>query len=189
MQKQGLSRRQMVAIEDAKTALELSTISPLEETSKVTFRHLAMLAQTKSNDEDVWNSLGLAGNVSQSMIDRLERMRTWIQSQHFPAELRITILEEPDLESVGRLDDENLAILPPLISVLEVAEWEASSIQSTISNAAKSQDMSPRHAYRALYLCIMGTERGPRLPTILAELDQSAVVNLLRACLEESVEP
>ena len=189
MQKQGLSRRQMVAIEDAKTALELSTISPLEETSKVTFRHLAMLAQTKSNDEDVWSSLGLAANVSQSMIDRLDRMRTWIQSRHFPDELRITILKEPDAEAVGRLDDENLAILPPLISVLEVVEWEASSIQSTISNAAKSQDMSPRHAYRALYLCIMGTERGPRLPTILAEIDQSAVVNLLRACLEESVEP
>ena len=189
MQKEGLSRRQLVAIEDAKTALELSLISPLEETSKVTFRHLAMLAQTKSNDEDVWNSLGLGGNVAQSMIDRLERMRTWIQSRHFPDELRITILEEPDMEAVGRLDGENLAILPTLIEALEACDWDASSIQSTISNTAKSQDMSPRHAYRALYLCIMGTERGPRLPTILAELDQSAIVNLLRACLDESVEP
>ncbi len=189
MQKQGLSRRQMVAIEDAKTALELSTISPLEETSKVTFRHLAMLAQTKSNDGDVWISLGLADNVSQSMIGRLDRMRTWIQSRHFPDELRITILEEPDVEAVGRLDDENLAILPTLIEALDACEWDTPSIQSTVSNAAKSQDMSPRHAYRALYLCIMGTERGPRLPTILAELDQSTIVNLLRACLEESVEP
>ena len=189
MQKEGLSRRQTVAIEDANTALELSLISPLEETSKVTFRHLAMLAQTKSNDEDVWNSLGLAGSVAQSMIDRLDRMRTWIQSRHFPDELRITILEEPDVEAVGRLDGENLAILPTLVEALEACEWDASSIQSTISNTAKSQDMSPRHAYRALYLCIMGAERGPRLPTILTELDQSTIVNLLRACLEESVEP
>ena len=189
MQKQGLSRRQMVAIEDAKTALELSLISPLEETSKVTFRHLAMLAQTKSNDEDVWISLGLAGNVAQSMIDRLDRMRTWIQSRHFPDELRITILEEPDVEAVGRLDDENLAILPTLIEALEACEWDASSIQSTISNVAKSQDMSPRHAYRALYLCIMGTERGPRLPTILSEVDHSTIVNLLRACFAQSEEP
>ena len=189
MQKEGLSRRQMVAIEDAKTALELSLISPLEETSKVTFRHLAMLAQTKSNDEDVWISLGLAGNVAQSMIDRLDRMRTWIQSRHFPDELRITILEEPDVEAVGRLDDENLAILPRLIEALEACEWDASSIQSTISNVAKSQDMSPRHAYRALYLCIMGTERGPRLPTILSEVDHSTILNLLRACYAQSEEP
>ncbi|CAI8335037.1 MAG: Lysine--tRNA ligase [Candidatus Poseidoniaceae archaeon] len=189
MKKEGLSRRQMVAIEDAKTALELSLISPLDETSKVTFRHLAMLAQTKSKDDDVWTSLGLKANVSQSMIDRLERMRTWTQSRHFPDELRITILEKPDVAAVECLDDENLAILPTLIEGLEACEWDASSIQSTISTTAKSQDVSPRHAYRALYLCIMGTERGPRLPTILAELDQSAIVNLLRACLEESLEP
>ena len=100
MQKEGLSRRQIVAIEDARTALQLSLISPPEETSKVTFRHLAMLAQTKSRDDDVWTSLGLKGNVSQSMIGRLERMRTWIQSRHFPDELRITILKEPNSDAV-----------------------------------------------------------------------------------------
>ena len=116
-------------------------------------------------------------------------MRTWIQSRHFPDELRITILEEPDVEAVGRLDDENLAILPTLIEALEACEWDASIIQSTISNAAKSQDMSPRHAYRALYLCIMGTERGPRLPTILSEVDHSTIVNLLRACFAQIEEP
>jgi len=188
MEKEGLSRRQTVAIEDAKTALELSLISPLEETSKVTFRHLAMLAQTKSKDEDVWVSLGLEGNVSQSMIDRLERMRTWTQSRHFPDELRITILDEPDEDAVVLLDDDNLAILPTLIEALGVCEWDASGIQSTISNSAKSLEISPRHAYRALYLCIMGAERGPRLPTILAELDQAAIVNLLSACLESRIE-
>ncbi len=184
MQKEGLSRRQMVAIEDARTALQLSLISPLEETSKVTFRHLAMLAQTKSKDDDVWGSLGLKGNVSQSMIDRLERMRTWVQSRHFPDELRITILKEPDSDAVRLLDEENRAILPTLVEAFGACDWNASSIQSTISSTAKSMDMSPRHAYRALYLCIMGTERGPRLPTILAELDQTAIVNLLSACVQ-----
>ena len=183
MQKEGLSRRQIVAIEDARTALQLSLISPPEETSKVTFRHLAMLAQTKSRDDDVWTSLGLKGNVSQSMIGRLERMRTWIQSRHFPDELRITILKEPNSDAVGLLDEDNLAILPTLIKALAASEWDASSIQSTISHSAKLLDMSPRHAYRALYLCIMGTERGPRLPSILAELKQSTVANLLSACL------
>ena len=55
------------------------------------------------------------------MIDRLDRMRTWIQSRHFPDELRITILEEPDVEAVARLDGENLAILPTLVEALEHA--------------------------------------------------------------------
>ncbi len=188
MDNEGLSRRQMVAIEDAKRALELSLISPHEETSSVTFRHLAMLAQTKSRDEDVWNSIGMIGTIPQSMIDRLDRMRTWVQSRHFPEELRITILEEPDSEAIALLDDDNMALLPKLIESLRSCDWEISSIQNSISSTAKGLEMSPRHAYRALYLCIMGTERGPRLPTILTELDQDAIINLLNACLQAKQE-
>ena len=178
----------MVAIEDAKRALELSFISPHEETSSVTFRHLAMLAQTKSRDEDVWNSIGMIGTIPQSMIDRLDRMRTWVQSRHFPEELRITIMEEPDSEAIALLDDDNMALLPKLIESLRSCDWEISSIQNSISSTAKELEMSPRHAYRALYLCIMGTERGPRLPTILTELDQDAILKLLNACLQAKQE-
>jgi len=188
IEKEGLSRRQMVAIEDAKRALELSLISPHEETSSVTFRHLAMLAQTKSRDEDVWNSIGMIGTIPQSMIDRLDRMRTWVQSRHFPEELRITILREPDSEAIALLDDDNMALLPKLIESLRSCDWEISSIQNSISSTAKGLEMSPRHAYRALYLCIMGTERGPRLPTILTELAQDAIINLLNACLQAKQE-
>jgi len=188
LQKEGLSRRQTVAIEDAKTALDLSLISPLEETSKVTFRHLAMLAQTKSKDEDVWTSLGLESNTPQSMVDRLQRMRTWIESRHFPDELRITILDQPNSEAIALLDDDNVAILPKLIENLGACDWEISTIQASISDSAKSLDLSPRHAYRALYLCIMGTEKGPRLPAILTELNQTSIVNLLSACLESKKE-
>ncbi|MGB1366018.1 MAG: lysine--tRNA ligase [Candidatus Poseidoniaceae archaeon] len=188
MEKEDLSRRQKVAIEDAKTALELSLISPLEETATVTFRHLAMLAQTKSRDEDVWTSLGLDSRISQTMIDRLHRMRTWVKSRHFPDELRITILDEPKSEAIDQLNEDNIAILPVLIETLKACDWDADAIQSAISSGAKSLDMSPRHAYRALYLCIMGTERGPRLPTILAELDQNSILNLLNACLESKKE-
>jgi lysyl-tRNA synthetase class I len=115
-------------------------------------------------------------------------MRTWVQSRHFPDELRITILEEPNLEAIGQLDDENIAVLPHLIASFRSCEWDAATIQTTISNTAKGIESSPRHAYRALYLCIMGVERGPRLPSILAEIEQTSIVNLLNACLEASQE-
>lgn len=183
MGKEGLSRRQKIALEDAKTALELSLINPIEESMTVTFRHLALLAQTKSNDQDVWDSLGISGTVPQTMVDRLHRMRTWVGSRHFPEELRITILTEPHPKAVSLLDEDNLILLPQLIKSFESCEWDSASIQTSISNTAKELNMSPRHAYRALYLCIMGTERGPRLPTILSELERDSIVNLLNACL------
>ena len=188
MQKEGLSRRQTVAIEDAKTALELSLISPNGETSPVTFRHLALLAQTKSKDEDVWASLGLEGAIPQPMNDRLQRMRTWVQSRHFPDELRITILNQPNQDAIALLDEDNLKLLPGLIEALRDCDWEAASIQTSISSTAKKHEMSPRHAYRALYLCIMGTERGPRLPTILTELNQEDILHILSACLQAKQE-
>ena len=188
MQKEGLSRRQLVAIEDAKTALELSLISPHEETASVTFRHLAMLAQTKSRDDDVWRSLGMNEPIAQSMRDRLHRMRTWVQSRHFPEELRITILQQPNPHAIDLLDEDNMTLLPPLIQSLQACDWETASIQAAISNTAKGLEMSPRHAYRALYLCIMGTERGPRLPTILTELEQDKILKLLNACVQAKQE-
>ena len=188
MEKEGLSRRQIVAIEDAKTAVELSCISEKEEASLVTFRHLALLAQTKSKDEDVWGSLGLIESVSQAMIDRLQRMRTWIQSKHFPDELRITILEHPDSDAIGLLDDQNMKVLPDLIASLRTCEWTVKEIQSAISTAASNNEIAPRSVYRALYLCIMGRERGPRLPTILVELDRDSILSLLDACIQAKKE-
>ena len=178
-----LSRRKRVAVEDAQIAIELSNVSGSNESSHVTFRHLALLAQTKSDDNEIWKSIGIQGQVPPSMIDRLQRMRTWISSRHFPEELRITILETPNQEALAHLGDEEHTILPNIIEQFTHCEWTSSEIQGAISQSAKSIDMSPRVAYRTLYLCIMGVEKGPRLPAILSELDRKTILSLLKQCL------
>ena len=178
-----LSRRKRVAIEDAQIAVELSNISSSNGASEVTFRHLALLAQTKSNDDDVWASIGIQDQVSPSMMDRLNRMRTWIESRHFPEELRITILETPKQEALALLGDEERRILPQLIDLFTTCEWTSKGIQAAISNSAKSIDLSPRVAYRTLYLTIMGIEKGPRLPAILSELNRETITSILNQCL------
>ena len=87
MEDESLSRRQKVALEDAEGALRMSRIGESENTN-VSFRHLAMLAQVKS-DEEIFDSLG------QKVSDRLMRMRNWIKGPHFPEELRIKVLDQP----------------------------------------------------------------------------------------------
>jgi lysyl-tRNA synthetase class I len=144
---------------------------------------LALLAQTKSNDEDVWASIGIQGQAPNSMIDRLHRMRTWIASRHFPEELRITILETPNNEALALLGDEERLILQQIIELFTTCEWTGPGIQAAISNSAKSIELSPRVAYRTLYLCIMGIEKGPRLPAILSELNRDTIISLLNECL------
>ena len=62
-----MTRRQRIAKETNNGALRLSQISrgdnPKDSWAGVSFRHLALLAQIKNNDEDVWKSLQKSGHI------------------------------------------------------------------------------------------------------------------------------
>ena len=159
-----LSRRQKVAVEDAEGAQRMSKIRDSQRTS-VTFRHLAMLSQVKSDDE-ILESFG------QDLADRLNRMHNWIAGPHFPEELRISVIDEPK----GGLDR---TITNALANSLTNCEWNNEAIGECISTTFKSSDISTKEGYRTLYLAILGVEKGPRLSPILAELDRAHVLKLL----------
>jgi len=188
-----LSRRQRVQIEDAAGALRMaSTVAGSKaQATAVTFRHLALLAQTKKNDEDVWSSLqssGAIGAVTPELQDRLSRMRHWIHSRHFPAEMRITILEQPNLEMLKMFDDDEKKILANMTAAMEACDWDSQSIGASIPQAARDLDLSPRSAFKVAYAALMGAEKGPRLAPILAEMEKQEILALLRACLTSITE-
>ena len=124
-----------------------------------------MLAQVKDDDE----ILQLIGDNS---IDRLSRMRNWVNGPHFPDELRISVRNEvmPGLDT---------AITAALNDSLTNCEWNQKSNSETISLAFKSNEINPKDGYRTLYLAILGSEKGPRLAPILAELERTQVLELL----------
>ena len=166
MTDQSLSRRQRVALEDAEGALRMSEIGKSENTT-VSFRHLAMLAQVKS-DEEIINAIG------KKVSDRLNRMRNWIKGPHFPEELRIKILDEP-------LQGLDTAIIGKLRNSLIGCNWNSEDIGFSISSCFKENEISPREGYRNLYLAILGVEKGPRLAPILSEIDRDKVIDLLES--------
>lgn len=159
-----LSRRQKVAVEDAEGALRMSMIGSADA-SPIPFRHLAMLAQVKSDEE-------ILGTIGDSLADRLSRMHSWINGPHFPEELRISVLKSPN---VG-LEPSILAVLSNSISK---CDWNLKSISEAISSAFKDNQVDAKEGYRTLYLAILGAEKGPRLAPILAELDRKHVLKLL----------
>ena len=164
MEDESLSRRQRVALEDAEGALRMSKIGD-SSNSNVSFRHLAMLAQVKT-DEEIISSLG------EDVQDRLAKMRNWIMGPHFPDELRIKIRDE----IMQGLDSK---IINKLRISLSNSEWNSVDISNTISNCFKNNEISPRDGYRNLYLAILGVEKGPRLAPILSEVEKERVLNLL----------
>ena len=161
---EGLSRRQKVALEDAEGALRMSRIGDTQH-SPVSFRHLAMLAQVKS-DKEILQSLGA------NLADRLARMRNWIDGGHFPHELRIIVRNEP----MQGLDSHISEVLKKSLSD---CEWNSKAIGEVISSCFKQNGINPKDGYRNLYLAILGEEKGPRLAPILSELDRSRVLDLL----------
>ena len=123
MNDETLSRRQKVAIEDAEGALRMSRIGD-STSSNVSFRHLAMLAQVKSNQE-ILQSLG------EGISDKLARMRNWIEGAHFPSELRISVRNE----KMAGIDE---SISSALCQSLTNCEWEAKALYLHVSKTMKS---------------------------------------------------
>ena len=159
-----LSRRQKVALEDAEGALRMSKIGD-SGNSNVSFRHLAMLAQVKSDDE-------IINTIGEKVSDRLNRMRNWIKGPHFPEELRIKIRDEA-------MQGLNSEIINCLKDSLSNCEWNSNDIGIAISTCFKENEISPRDGYRNLYLAVLGVEKGPRLAPILSEVEKERILNLL----------
>jgi lysyl-tRNA synthetase class 1 len=159
-----LTRRQRVAVEDAEGTMRMSRIGD-DERSTINFRHLAMLAQVRDDGE----ILQIIGDKSS---DRLSRMRSWINGPYFPEELRISVLHEP----TGNLDSEITAVLSQAFTD---CTWDSKSIAEAISSSFKSNEINAKEGYMTLYLAILGSEKGPRLAPILAELERSHVLKLL----------
>ena len=183
-----LSRRRRVQIEDAKGAVELSRInnSDNSESTRVSFRHLALLAQTKSSDDLIWKSLGfnVSEEVPEMLLERLEKMKNWINSKHFPDEMRITILDEPNTEMVANFGQDEKAVLENMYNKLCDCMWDAKTIGNAIVESAKELDLSAKIGYNVAYACLMGTQRGPRLAPILVELERDKITNLLKNSLD-----
>ena len=184
---QELSRRKRVQIEDAIGALSMSKVSQDStfESSNVPFRHLCLLAQTKTSDEKVWESLGYSDEQKppHSLVDRLNRMKLWIKSKHLPEEMRISIVDNPTPETFTEFGDDEIKVLIVLKKELENCEWNKEEIGNAIPNSAKSVDLSAKIAYFVAYNSLMGRSRGPRLAPILAEIDRERIIKILEKCL------
>jgi len=165
MKNSELSRRQKVAIEDAEGALRMSKISD-QSSSNVSFRHLALLAQVKS-DNEIIETIG-TGNIG-----KLERMKNWINGPYFPEQLKITIAEQP----IPGLDK---SISNSLHRVFSKCNWDIDGITEAIKSAIKDDQIPPRDCYRTLYTAIIGKEKGPKIAPIISELSREKVLSLLQ---------
>ena len=182
-----LSKKKKVARDTALGALRLSQVKRGDNaslsTAGVSFRHLAMLAQIKSDDKDIWESLNrsqhLDGKPNQVLINRLARMRNWIDSRHFPEDARINIQDIISEENKKKINNQQEEFLTMLSSKLEKIEWNEKEISESIRVVSSEININRREAYIALYILILGSEYGPRIASIMDEIGKEATLNIL----------
>ena len=175
-----LSRRQQVARDTQLGALRLSQVKegadPSDSIAGVSFRHLAMLAQIKSSDDDVWVSLRrsghLEGDPGAPLAGRLRRMRNWVDGPHFPDAAKVEVQSSVSEEVRTNLTDEQNAFLSSLSSAISDCEWTAKAIGDCIRLVATEVGIDGREAYVALYWIILGKSHGPRVASIMAEMER-----------------
>lgn len=186
---EGLSKRQVVAAATNNGAIRLSQVEhgadPADSIGGVSFRHLSMLAQIKSSDEDVWASMRasnhLTGEPSQALIQRLTRMRNWIGSIHFPEDARIEIHEAISDEARSNLSEEQSAFLTSLSAILSHIEWSEEAIGPAIRDTAAANGIGGRQAYVALYWALLGRSHGPKASALIYEIGREAATSLLNS--------
>jgi lysyl-tRNA synthetase class 1 len=175
-----------VAIEDDISATRLSSV---EDRSKrpgavgVTFRHLAMLAQIRSSDEEVWNMIPNEGVDRKEFDARVNRMRHWISSHHFPDEMRVGIRDKPNAERLANLTPEEEALRMALIRNFEASlenGWNEANLSANVPDAAREVELPLRESYRLTYELLLGVDVAPKLAPLLAAMEPQRVLHLMR---------
>ena len=182
-----LSRRQQIARDTQLGALRFSQVGrgsdPADSIAGVSFRHLAMLAQIKSSDDDVWDSLRksghLDGDAGDSLTGRLRRMRNWVDGPHFPDAARVEVQTEVSEDLRANLTDEHRQFLSALGDSLKNCEWTEKAIGDCIRSVAAEVGIGGREAYVALYWMILGKNHGPKASSLMAEMESGHVLSLI----------
>ena len=195
-----------------------------ENLTKVSFRHLALIAQLRENDADVWESLLRSGLIIDSQYHdytegmivpddivnpdlsdnsrinlivqshveawnnlplRLELMRNWINSPHFPEGFRLRIQDEISDGAKENIDSRDLQYFIELQQALSSCEWESGTINNHVCELAKQKSMSLRDTFELLYWIFLDQNFGPKLANILAEMSRDDVLNLLQMAIDE----
>jgi len=160
---------------------ELSRIGEVTEspTAAIGSAHLAMVVQLKPSTEEVRNALaathGLDPAELQGMDRRIERMRTYVDSEHLPeaARLRVRTAGEP-------ISEEHHGVLNTLRHFWsKVDTWDAEILQNTISEVSQAANATPKQVYTGAYAALLGRESGPRLGSLAAALGRRVTLNLL----------
>lgn len=178
------NRKQQQLIDEARKfelAQGIRSGASHDEGLGISFSHLSTLTQIKSQESDLLNSLARTHDVNISspdsrLIDRVSRMRNWINSPWFPEQARIQLVESINQSA---FEPEELDLLSRFYDNCSESEWNEEELLAAIRKSISESEIQPRQAFGVFYRSLLGRERGPKLAALLVELGKQDVLHLL----------
>lgn len=165
-----------------KRLYEISQIAHPERPVPLPFSHASVVSQIFHDEQSMIESLKRSGHYQEEghkqITQRLALAKDWAET-HAPEASRINL--DIDVEEVkSALDSKQRELLKELAMWLEKSDRSSEEIHEKIYSTAKELQMPLKEAFAAIYLSIMGRDRGPRASTFIASLDKKWVVARFR---------
>jgi lysyl-tRNA synthetase class 1 len=162
-------------IEPAQRRLfELSHLGEPLQPISLQFSMAAFLSRVFIERKSFLKSIERTGHYSEenqkAILERVERATGWAENY---GEGLPSILHEP---SKIELDDKLNLFLKKMADFLVREEHSGEAIQGRIYDFSNELDLPTKEAFKAIYLSILGDERGPKASTLIAALDRVWVV-------------
>ena len=85
----------------------------------------------------------------------------------------------------GNIDARDVDYLKAVQTGFSECQWDAQEINGVICNEAKNRDVSLRDAFQTLYWIVLNQDYGPKLASILAEIERETALNLLKMAIAD----
>ncbi len=163
----------------------LDSLGPAPD-DPVPFNHLVTVSQIARDTPEVLRLLKRSGYAvdegspgAARLLARALRARRFLETW-VPESDRIQVVEDLARVPLEKLDDPQRAFLRLLSRQLDGALWTPTAIHDTVFKAAGESGLAPKEAFRAIYLAVLGHEKGPRAGYFLSSLEPPFVVSRFR---------
>ena len=114
---------------------------------------------------------------------RIAVAQKWLEDYADEEEKLVLYLDQMP-EKAKALSPEQIAYLEKLVINLEtVSAWAGDELQTTLFSTSKQLEIPQSIAFKAVYLCFLGKERGPKAGALLSYLDKAFVIGRLQEAI------
>ena len=155
---------------------ELSAISAIA--TDIPFRHMITVVQIAQDKETIFDILARSGyNVDnkEAVLAGAERARIWVET-YAPDMVKFTVQTELPPAVFAYTEDDRNALRALLAHYVIMDEWKAETIHNAVYRVGEDTGVNAKKIFTAIYLAILGKERGPRAGWFLEALGKEFVV-------------